>query len=86
MYDTDLTSFFTFIDAILALIMIITFFVMVSKISKILSILRFFKDMELQKPENWVNFQCKKCGHNIRAFKDKSTIECPKCSTINKIP
>lgn len=73
--------------AILVIIMIIVFFVMSGNIGKIRSILEFFRDIELKKPENWLQVKCEKCGHEFKASKAlKKFVHCPNCKTINKLP
>lgn len=82
----DQMSFSTILQIILEICILIMFFVAATNVSKIYDVIIFFKNMELNKSENWKTFNCTKCGKEIRVhLAQKSPVNCSYCKTANKI-
>jgi hypothetical protein len=73
------------IQLILDICILIAFFVAVIKIGKIYQILRFFRDIELRKPENWYSMKCAACGRELKVSKATYNHVTCTCGSVNKI-
>ena len=79
------------VSVILGLILLITFMLMAYRLKRIKNLFMFFKRLENQKPENWIQIHCRNCHHEFKISKgekeaDKAKVICPKCKILNPNP